>query len=80
LYVHESIEEVVMLYYIYILYIYNVAMNAFFSYKYKYINCFILYIYLDLAGSERASKTGATGATLKEGTNINLSLMTLGTK
>ena len=34
---------------------------------------------VDLAGSERASKTGATGATLKEGTNINLSLMTLGT-
>jgi hypothetical protein len=33
---------------------------------------------VDLAGSERADKTGATGATLKEGANINLSLMTLG--
>lgn len=34
---------------------------------------------VDLAGSERQSKTGATGSTLKEGSNINLSLMTLGT-
>lgn len=34
---------------------------------------------VDLAGSERAKKTGATGQTLKEGANINLSLMTLGT-
>jgi len=33
---------------------------------------------VDLAGSERADKTGASGATLKEGANINLSLMTLG--
>ena len=33
---------------------------------------------VDLAGSERADKTGATGTTLKEGANINLSLMTLG--
>ena len=33
---------------------------------------------VDLAGSERAGKTGATGATLKEGANINKSLMTLG--
>ena len=33
---------------------------------------------VDLAGSERADKTGATGATLKEGANINKSLMTLG--
>jgi hypothetical protein len=31
-----------------------------------------------LAGSERASKTGAQGSTLKEGANINLSLMALG--
>jgi len=34
---------------------------------------------VDLAGSERADKTGASGSTLKEGANINLSLMTLGT-
>ena len=33
---------------------------------------------VDLAGSERAEKTGATGALLKEGANINLSLMALG--
>lgn len=33
---------------------------------------------VDLAGSERADKTGATGATLKEGANINKSLMSLG--
>lgn len=33
---------------------------------------------VDLAGSERAAKTGAKGATLKEGANINLSLMALG--
>jgi uncharacterized protein YejL (UPF0352 family) len=33
---------------------------------------------VDLAGSERADKTGASGSTLKEGANINLSLMTLG--
>ena len=32
----------------------------------------------DLAGSERQSKTGATGATLKEATKINLSLSALG--
>jgi hypothetical protein len=33
---------------------------------------------VDLAGSERANKTGATGSTLKEGANINRSLMALG--
>jgi len=33
---------------------------------------------VDLAGSERANKTGATGSTLKEGANINMSLMALG--
>lgn len=33
---------------------------------------------VDLAGSERISKTGATGAQLKEAQSINLSLMTLG--
>ena len=33
---------------------------------------------VDLAGSERAAKTGAKGSTLKEGANINLSLMALG--
>ena len=33
---------------------------------------------VDLAGSERANKTGATGATLKEGANINKSLVCLG--
>lgn len=31
-----------------------------------------------MAGSERANKTGATGATLKEGIKINLSLTALG--
>jgi kinesin family protein 1/kinesin family protein 13 len=33
---------------------------------------------VDLAGSERAQKTGATGDALKEGSNINLSLLYLG--
>lgn len=33
---------------------------------------------VDLAGSEKSKKTGATGATFKEGININLSLSTLG--
>ncbi len=33
---------------------------------------------MDLAGSERQSKTGATGQRLKEATKINLSLSTLG--
>lgn len=33
---------------------------------------------VDLAGSERAAKTGASGDTLKEGANINMSLMALG--
>ena len=33
---------------------------------------------VDLAGSERVSKTGATGAKLKEGANINKSLSALG--
>ncbi|KAJ3050350.1 kinesin-like protein Klp8 [Rhizophlyctis rosea] len=33
---------------------------------------------VDLAGSERADATGATGARLKEGANINKSLTTLG--
>ena len=33
---------------------------------------------VDLAGSERQSKTGATGARLKEGSQINLSLSALG--
>lgn len=33
---------------------------------------------MDLAGSERANSTGATGARLKEGANINKSLTTLG--
>jgi len=33
---------------------------------------------VDLAGSERASSTGATGDRLKEGCNINKSLLTLG--
>ncbi|CAH8326416.1 unnamed protein product [Eruca vesicaria subsp. sativa] len=34
---------------------------------------------MDLAGSERASKTDAEGVRLKEGSDINKSLMTLGT-
>ena len=33
---------------------------------------------VDLAGSERADSTGATGIRLKEGANINKSLVTLG--
>lgn len=33
---------------------------------------------VDLAGSERAASTGATGARLQEGSNINKSLMILG--
>merc|ERR1719192_3186226 len=33
---------------------------------------------VDLAGSETASKTGATGATLREGSAINSSLTALG--
>jgi len=34
--------------------------------------------FVDLAGSERAKKTGATGSILKEGININKSLLALG--
>ena len=34
--------------------------------------------FVDLAGSERAKKTGAVGAQLKEGININKSLLVLG--
>ena len=33
---------------------------------------------MDLAGSERATKTGATGERLKEGSKINISLSALG--
>ena len=33
---------------------------------------------MDLAGSERAGKSGTTGTQLKEGANINKSLTTLG--
>ena len=33
---------------------------------------------MDLAGSERANSTGASGQRLKEGANINKSLTTLG--
>ena len=35
--------------------------------------------FVDLAGSEKTAKTGATGATLKESNSINKSLLTLGT-
>lgn len=38
----------------------------------------LAYSLVDLAGSERANSTGATGARLKEGANINKSLTTLG--
>ena len=38
----------------------------------------VTYSLVDLAGSERANSTGATGARLKEGANINKSLTTLG--
>ncbi len=34
--------------------------------------------FVDLAGSERAKRTGATGSILKEGININKSLLALG--
>ena len=34
--------------------------------------------FVDLAGNERTKKTGATGSTLKEGININKSLLALG--
>lgn len=40
------------------------------------LNC--IYSLIDLAGSERANSTGATGQRLKEGANINKSLTTLG--
>ena len=33
---------------------------------------------VDLAGSERQKSTGASGSTLKEGANINKSLLALG--
>lgn len=36
------------------------------------------FFFADLAGSERAKKTGATGDTFKEGVNINLGLLELG--
>ncbi|GIL90402.1 hypothetical protein Vretifemale_18052, partial [Volvox reticuliferus] len=35
--------------------------------------------FVDLAGSERLAKTGSTGARFVEGTNINISLLMLGT-
>lgn len=49
----------------------------------KIYRCFNLFYcscveFLDLAGSERANKTGATGNTLKEGIGINSSLTALG--
>jgi kinesin family protein 1 len=43
-----------------------------------YLLIIILFSLVDLAGSERANSTGATGARLKEGANINKSLTTLG--
>ena len=36
------------------------------------------FTFVDLAGSERIKRTGAVGAVLKEGININLGLLTLG--
>lgn len=36
------------------------------------------FYFADLAGSERASKTGAVGDVFKEGVNINQSLLHLG--
>lgn len=40
--------------------------------------CSVFYLSVYLQGSERQSKTGATGVRLKEATKINLSLSTLG--
>lgn len=36
------------------------------------------FFFVDLAGSQRAKKTGATGAILRQGININLGLLQLG--
>ena len=36
------------------------------------------FFFVDLAGSERVKKTGTSGATMKEGININLGLLELG--
>ena len=49
---------------------------------YLFINlvfiCSFNIVFIYLQGSERQSKTGATGVRLKEATKINLSLSTLG--
>ena len=48
---------------------------------YKLINSCNSYLNLvDLAGSERQKSTGASGSTLKEGANINKSLLALVTQ
>jgi Kinesin-like protein len=55
--------------YIYYLFIYSLI-GAFI--------CLFIIVFIYLQGSERQSKTGATGVRLKEATKINLSLSTLG--
>ena len=43
-----------------------------------FVCLFVCFLFLFLQGSERQSKTGASGDRLKEANNINLSLTTLG--
>ena len=54
-------------------------MNVFFFHKMIYSYKSYLNL-VDLAGSERQKSTGASGSTLKEGANINKSLLALVTQ